>query len=343
MPAREPSWWYSAQPGWQARALSPIAEVYAYFARRRVINAQPYRSRLPVICVGNFTAGGTGKTPMALAVADIVQSLGREPWFLSRGYGGRLDGQERVDPARHSAAEVGDEPLLLAARAPTVISRNRALGAEFIERHAPENAVIIMDDGLQNPALSKNLAIAVVDAARGFGNGMVIPAGPLRMHLGLQITRSDIIVINGASGDRARTQLADYPDSGFVDIVAARPEPKGDTAWLNGTRVAAYAGIANPERFFGLLEKLGATVVERVTFNDHETLSPSDAAKLLSLAKSNDARLVTTEKDFVRLSGLDGARAVVKAASACLAITLAMPDADRALLTGKIKAALDRH
>ena len=237
---------------------------------------------------------------------------GYEPWFLSRGYGGRLDGQERVDPARHTAAEVGDEPLLLAARAPTVISRNRALGAEFIERTAPANAVIIMDDGLQNPSLSKNLTIAVVDAARGFGNGRVIPAGPLRADLGLQITRADVIVINGATGNheagnRARAQLAECPDSQHrnADRRASRAERR--YRLVAGLRrslpMPASQTLSASSRLSNASARPSPT---RVTFQDHQTLSTADAAKLLGLAKARNARLVTTEKDFVRLAGLDG-------------------------------------
>jgi tetraacyldisaccharide 4'-kinase len=344
MPTREPAWWYSGAPHWQTTVLRPLASAYGAIAMRRHERATPYRSKRPVICVGNFTAGGTGKTPMSLMMADIVASCGGEPWFLSRGYGGRLDGQERVDPARHTASEVGDEPLLLAARAPTVISRDRRLGAEFIERQAPANAVIIMDDGLQNPSLAKDLTIAVVDASRGFGNGSVIPAGPLRAPLAFQMRLADVIVFNGVAasqaGDRARRQLADAFAGSDIPILSVQAAPRGDTAWLQGANVIAYAGIANPERFFNLLQSLGATIVERVAFGDHQSLSNSDADKLLALADQNAAQLITTEKDFVRLNGLDRARAVLMARSKTLPIALQMPDDDRKHLTGRVQKVL---
>ena len=163
----------------------------------RLRRAKPYRPLIPVICVGNFTAGGSGKTPLAILLARIVSGLGREPWFLSRGYGGTLKGPLRVEPATHSADEVGDEPLLLARHAPTIIAQDRRRGAEAIEASASQDGVIIMDDGLQNPALAKNLSIAVVDTDRGFGNGYVIPAGPLRAPLAAQIGLAGLIVITG--------------------------------------------------------------------------------------------------------------------------------------------------
>lgn len=273
---------------------------------------------------------------MSLLVADIVETSGGVPWFLSRGYGGRLDGQERVDPARHTAAEVGDEPLLLAARAPTVISRNRQLGAEFIARQAPANAVIIMDDGLQNPALTKDLTIVVVDAARGFGNGAVIPAGPLRAPLAFQLRLADMIVVNGASGGRARRQLTGAPGASGNPQLSAHPVPRGDTSWLKAAKVVAYAGIANPERFFALLETLGAVVAERVAFGDHQSMSNEEAEQLLALAGKHDAQLVTTEKDFVRLGGLDRARTELRAKSKALPIALQMPDKDCAALAARV-------
>ena len=336
----EPAWWYGDGPHWQPALLRPVSTVYGAIARWRYRRAAPYRSKFPVICVGNFTAGGTGKTPMSLLIADIAETCGCQPWFLSRGYGGRLDGQERVDPARHTAAEVGGEPLLLAARAATVISRDRRLGAEFIERFAPPDALIIMDDGLQNPALAKDLTIAVVDAGRGFGNGAVIPAGPLRAPLAFQIAQTDLIVLNGATGDLARRQLAGVPSANAIPHLSAEPQPSGETAWLRGLKVIAFAAIANPERFFKLLESLGANIVERIAFNDHQSMSEADAQTLLAPAAKHNAQLVTTEKDFVRLSGLDGARANVRAKSKTLPIALRMPDADRAVLVAHVTKAL---
>ena len=338
MAQSEPSWWYAGGATWQRNLLRPVASLYGRIAAARYSATTPERAARPVICVGNFTAGGTGKTPMSLLIADLVEQNGGAPWFLSRGYGGRLDGQERVDPARHTAAEVGDEPLLLAARAPTVTSRDRRLGAEFIARQAPANAVIIMDDGLQNPALAKDLTIAVVDAARGLGNGAVIPAGPLRAPLAFQLARTDLVVINGASGTQARDQLANLAAAKHIPMLSAAPVARGDTAWLAGLRVVAFAGIANPQRFFALLERLGATVVERVAFADHQTLSDTAAENLVARADASNATLVTTEKDFVRLAGLDGARIALAARAKPVAIELQLPDADHTLLGQRIAA-----
>ena len=335
MPAHEPTWWYDPAPRWQTTALAPLAYVYGAVAARRHKSAIPYRSSLPVICVGNFTAGGTGKTPMSLCVAKIVRELGAEPWFLSRGYGGRLDGQERVDPARHTAAEVGDEPLLLAAHGPTVISGDRRLGAEFIARQNPGNAVIIMDDGLQNPALFKDLSIAVVDAKRGLGNGAVIPAGPLRAAMAFQMSLADVIVINGTDGKAVR-QLGRFKTQHIPTLLSAATVPQTDTAWLKDATIIAYAGIANPSRFFDMLEGRGAHIVERVTFADHQTLSTADAARLLDLAQERGAQLVTTEKDFARLSGLGDNRAALRDASKTLPIAIQLSASDEALLKDRI-------
>lgn len=173
-------------------------------ATARLQKNNPYSSRLPVICIGNFTVGGSGKTPLALLVAKLVADEGLEPWYLSRGYGGRLPGPTRVDAALHGSVDVGDEPLLLARRAPTVVSRDRSKGAQFIETIATPNAVIIMDDGLQNRSLAKDLVIAVISEDRGFGNGRVIPAGPLRAPLDVQIGLADAIVVTGQGNSRNR-------------------------------------------------------------------------------------------------------------------------------------------
>jgi len=339
MPALEPSRWYGGG-SWQRALLMPVAMIYRRIAERRFRHTTPYRSRLPVICVGNFTAGGTGKTPMSLFVADLVTEAGGSPWFLTRGYGGRLDGQELVDRSRHTAADVGDEPLLLAERAPTVVSRDRALGAEFIERQAPPDAVIVMDDGLQNPSLAKDLTIALVDGRRGVGNCEVIPAGPLRAELGFQLKMTDLIVLTGDWNAFAERQIDAFPESRPIAKLAAAVLPSGDVAWLKGAKVIAFAGIANPQRFFFLVEKLGGDLLETFSFPDHKTLSRADASELLAAAEQANARLVTTEKDYVRLNGLDGARREVKASARVLTIAFSFSDADRAQLLERIKAAM---
>jgi tetraacyldisaccharide 4'-kinase len=339
---REPDWWYGTGPHWQATLLSPIGALVGEIAKARLRRATPYRPLIPVICVGNFTAGGSGKTPLAILIAQLIAGLGREPWFLSRGYGGTLEGPLRVEPAKHTAGEVGDEPLLLARHAPTVISRDRRKGAEAIETSAPQEAVIIMDDGLQNPALAKSISIAVVDGDRGFGNGYVIPAGPLRAPLAAQIGLADLIVMTGRrdSGDTPPiTVLRGMTDAPFVK---AETRATAAAAEMKGRKVVAYAGIANPQRFFSTLDGLGADVVERHTFADHHVFSDAEAQLLLDAASRSEASLVTTEKDFVRLSGTSGRRAELKKRSAALAIETVIEDGDLKVLTEMIARAIAR-
>ncbi|MGE0857147.1 MAG: tetraacyldisaccharide 4'-kinase, partial [Hyphomicrobiaceae bacterium] len=196
MPLEEPSWWYEDETTATARMLMPLARLYARAALRRLDHAQPYRSRLPVICIGNFTAGGTGKTPLTLHVARHLVHLGEQPAILTRGYGGKVSGAHWIDADRDRADVTGDEPLLLARAAPTLISRDRRAGAIAIEASGRDVSVIVMDDGLQNPALTKDLTIAIVDGTRGVGNGLVIPAGPLRAPLDRQLALADAILVN---------------------------------------------------------------------------------------------------------------------------------------------------
>ncbi len=343
MPLIEPAWWYGKEPQWQTTALKPLAQLYGSIAVRRFARAEPYRARLPVICAGNFTAGGTGKTPLCLALADIVRDAGHETWFLSRGYGGRLQGPVRVNPATHSASDVGDEPLLLARKAATVIARDRRLGAGLIERDAPANAVIILDDGLQNPSLAKELSIAAIDGGRGLGNGMVIPAGPLRAPIGFQTGLVNAVIVMGAHSTRTREQLAAVQRTFDGPVLHARAAPAGDTTWLKGARVIAYAGIANPERFFTMLEGLGAHITGRVAFSDHHAFSEADAAALITTACQKSSLLVTTEKDFARLSAAAGALADLKARSKTLPIKLRFDDGHLNQLTALIAAAIKRR
>lgn len=340
MRSLEPDWWYQDEARWPARLLSPVAALVGGIATARLKNANPYRSRLPVICVGNFTVGGSGKTPMALFLARLLRAEGRQPWFLSRGYGGRLKGPLEVDVAVHTAADVGDEPLLLAAAAPTVIARNRREGARRIESVAPSDAVIIMDDGLQNTSLGKDLAIALVDAVRGFGNGFVLPAGPLRAPLDAQIGLAGLIVLTGRSNTGTSALAQNLRTLTNAPIVSARTEPADPPHMFRGRRVLAYAGIANPDRFFQMLTSLGAIVAESRAFADHHAFSDSEARELLDSARRTGADLVTTEKDFIRLSGARGARAELRKRSMKLAIQMTMEGSDLATFKEVLRAVL---
>ena len=344
MPLEEPAWWYAVEPDARARLLQPVAALYGWVAARRLRRTQPYRSRLPVVCVGNFTAGGTGKTPLALAIARHLLDEGETPVFLTRGFKGRAKGPRWVDSEADTATEVGDEPLLLARLAPVMIARDRRAGAMAIERGDRAASVIVMDDGLQNPALVKDFAIAVVDGVRGLGNGLVIPAGPLRAGLGLQLRLADAILVNAArdapSGRGSISVDAQLRGCFAGPVLAASPAPTGDTSWIAQRPLVAYAGIGNPERFFALLEHLGGGLAGRARFADHHPFSEADARRLLAEAERHGAALVTTEKDLARLSGLGGARARLREASRALAITLAFEDRDADRLADLLRAAL---
>lgn len=337
---REPSWWYGSGPGWQAALLAPVSRLYGVIAERRYVRSNPIKATRPVICVGNFTAGGTGKTPMSLFLASIVKEAGREPWFLSRGYGGSETGPVRVDPAIHTASDIGDEPLLLARTAPTVVARHRRDGAAFIASMASPSAVIIMDDGLQNPAITKDFSIAIVDGRRGFGNGNVIPAGPLRAPLAFQARLADCVVVIGKNAARHPPSLATFLATTRCPVMAAETVPSGDTEWLRDRPVIAYAGIANPQRFFAMLERLGARIVSRHVFADHEPYSQTTAAALLTDSQTRNALLVTTEKDLARLQGSSGHMAELCKQSKTLPITLTFDEPDFTLLKRLVNASL---
>lgn len=343
MPLEEPSWWYRPGPSTGARLLKPASAVYGWTVAWRFKHAKPYRSALPVICVGGFTTGGTGKTPLALLLADELARLGERPAFLTRGYGGGHTGPRWVDHDYDTAADVGDEALLLARAAATLIARGRAEGARAIEAATDSRSVIVMDDGLQNPTLTKDLTIAVADARRGVGNGEVMPAGPLRGPLAFQFGLVDAIVVNAAtrgvahSEDNATGWLREqFPGP----VLEATPCAQGDTAWIKDARLVAYAGIANPVRFFAMLERLGGHVAETVVFPDHYGFTEKDADRLLALSTWHDAQLVTTEKDWVRLSGHGGARGELRQRSRMLQIRLALDERDTGRLTALVQTAL---
>ena len=340
----EPGWWYGPGGTVQARLLSPAAHLWGWIAERRFVNAAPAQVALPVICIGNFTAGGTGKTPLSLAIAGILRQHGRNPTFLTRGYGGKLAGPHWVDADRDSAADAGDEPLLLARRAPVMLARDRAAGARAIAASAAAGFVIIMDDGLQNPALRKDMTIAVVDGRRGIGNGRVIPAGPLRAPLIAQLARVDVIVINQPAGGNSSTDtgstIGDWFRQRFAGpVLEARTVVAGETASLREKPVLAFAAIGAPGRFFDLLRALGATVVREVAFPDHHPFTATEVRQLLDAARQTGAQLVTTEKDAVRL----GAHPELGAAVRTVPIRIAFAPPEQARLDAMLVAMLARH
>jgi len=318
---RAPDFW--ARPfGPAAAALTPLSLVYGLAAELRFAAARPRSAPLPVICVGNLVAGGQGKTPTALALGEILREAGRSPAFLTRGHGGRLSGPVLVDPERHEALDVGDEPLLLARFAPTIVSRRRLEGALLAASMGAD--VVVMDDGFQNPGLAKDLSLVVVDAGFGIGNGRIMPAGPLRAPLGRQLARAGGVVVVG-QGAPAEPVLAEARRRG-LPVLRARLEPGEAARGLRGERVLAYAGIGRPAKFFETLEALGAELSGTRSFPDHHRFTEEDAAALLGQAERLGARLVTTEKDWVRLRG-GGARGdALRAASTPVPVTLQFED-----------------
>jgi tetraacyldisaccharide 4'-kinase len=338
VPSREPSWWYSGEASLAAHALAPAAGIYAAFARRRLNRLPAYRSTLPVVCIGNFTAGGTGKTPLALFLASALRRLGVAPAFLTRGYGAAVAAPTLADPARHTARDVGDEALLLARAGPVMVSADRAAGARAIEAMARPADLILMDDGLQNPGLAKDLTIAVVDGARVFGNGRVIPAGPLRAPLAAQLQRTDVIVVNGTPAERDAVALRVAAEGYTGPVACARAEPSGETAWLAGRSVLAYAGIGNPDRFYRLVERLGGRLAATRTFADHHPYTAADCSALLAAAADLGAELVTTEKDLMRLRDDSGDHARLRNASRTLPIALRFDDGGDDQIVARVAA-----
>lgn len=342
MPLDEPSWWYGAPHSRMARVLRPVARLYSWMAVRRLSAQQPYRSRLPVICVGNFTAGGTGKTPLTLEIARRLKAMGENPVILTRGYGGRTAGPHWVVPQHDTARDVGDEPLLLARAAPTLIARDRRAGAIAIETSAAGHTVIVMDDGLQNPSLTKDLTFAVIDARRGLGNGEVIPAGPLRAPIEAQLALVDAILVNSPStrsatdGEAIARLRREFPGP----ALGAGISVEGDTTWISQTPLLAFAGIANPERFFLLLQSYGGRLAETRVFKDHHAFKNSELRDLHERARSIGAQLVTTEKDYVRLLAcMDEAHRLADSVR-ILPIRLDLEDIDSARLDALLEGTL---
>jgi tetraacyldisaccharide 4'-kinase len=273
--------------------LTPLGWAFgaAGVLRRRVV--RPTAPGVPAICVGNLVLGGAGKTPVAIDLAERLAARGARPHLLTRGYGGRLSGPVRVDPDHHGADDVGDEPLLLARAAPTWIGRDRRRSAAAAVAAGAQ--VLVLDDGFQNPALAYDLQLLVVDGRLGFGNRHMLPAGPLREPIGTGLARADAVVLMGEDERNLAPLFAGQT------LLRARLTSRPGGPVLRGSEVAAFAGIAHPEKFFAFLEAEGARIVLSRSFPDHQPYDGAMLAPLVDESAKRNLRLVTTEKDMVRV------------------------------------------
>jgi len=334
---RAPAFWWQG-PGLASALLAPFAVIYGVIAAVRL--KQPgRRARVPVICVGDPTVGGAGKTPTAIAIANLLIAAGERPCFITRGYGGSAGGPLFVDSSVHGADVVGDEALLLARVAPTIVTSDRIAGAEFAMQESP--SVFVLDDGFQNPSLEKDFSLLVIDAATGIGNGCVFPAGPLRAPLSAQFAKAQAVVVNGrgAAGDMIGL-IAALASAKQVSFLTARivAEP-ATAAKIAGQRLLAYCGIGRPEKFFRALVEIGGDVVERYSFADHHPYSREDADALLAAARAKQLTLVTTEKDRARMAR---APELASLAAASLVLPIVVEFEDARGLMRRLSAALRR-
>jgi len=293
---REPGFWHGPA-SLNSHLLKPLGALYGAVAARR-LQRRGLNAGVPVLCVGNYHVGGAGKTPTVLALAKLLGELGETPVVLSRGYGGQLRGPVRVDPGRHAASDVGDEPLMLAGHLPVVVSRKRADGVPLARSRGA--TVILMDDGFQSPAIVKDASLIVIDSERGLGNGQVFPAGPLRAPLRPQLARTDALIIVG-DGAAAAAVAAEIAGQGKPVLRAHLKPDEAQAASLRGKRVLAFAGIGDPTRFFNTLRASGIDVASQRAFADHHPYSQGEIESLITEAKRDGLTLVTTEKDLARL------------------------------------------
>jgi len=290
-----PAFW-ARPPGLLSELLLPVGAGWDAAGRLRQAFVRPYCPPVPVVCVGNLVAGGAGKTPVALALAAHLVSRGIAVHIVMRGYGGRLGGPVRVDSALHDAAAVGDEALLLANRAPCWVARDRADGVRAAVAAGAQ--MVVLDDGFQNPTIGKNLSLVVVDAAYGFGNGRVIPAGPLRENLARGLARADAVVLLGAETQSGC--LEPLAIGRALPVLHAVLRPVAGER-LAGARLLAFAGIGRPAKFFTTLQTLGVELVGTRSFPDHHPYRAGEIDRLLRTAERSQARLITTAKDIVRV------------------------------------------
>lgn len=292
IPLLAPRFWFR-QRSWAACALRPLSWLWRLVARMKYKAAKPYRSKLPVICVGNVTVGGAGKTPLCIALCRALQTEGitGKPCFLTRGYGGKTGHATVVDNTNTDAAKLyGDEALELARCAPVIVARDRAAGLQLAEQQGYD--LVIVDDGFQNGSFVKDISILAFDGTTGIGNGLCLPAGPCREPLENALPRADAALITGADETNLRPRLSALPV--FGGRIKA-PHDKGDGKFL------AFAGIGRPEKFFDTLRRNGFELVETKSFPDHHPYTEDEIKKLIDNATRLEAKPITTEKDFMRI------------------------------------------
>lgn len=291
---RAPEFWAPGSKSLLSALLSPIGWLVGNVTAAKARKTPTWTAPVPVICVGNAVMGGAGKTQISRDIADRLLAQGRVPHIIMRGYGGRLEGPVQVDPATHTAADVGDEALLLARTVTTWVARHRPDAARRAVAAGAD--IIIMDDGFQNPSLAKTVSLLVIDAGYGFGNGHVFPAGPLREPAHTAYQRADAVCVIGTPDE----SLDAIPHS--LPRFDALTAPAPDAPAMNGEKVIAFAGIGRPEKFFRTLRDAGADLIDTYAFPDHHAFSDTDIDVCLQQAKAAGAHVVTTEKDYVRVA-----------------------------------------
>lgn len=294
---RPPGFWNNSpdRPGWQSRILSPLGALYGAMTRRRLRQGISTKVDVPVVCIGNINVGGTGKTPTVIWLLEKLRNAGHQPHVVSKGYGGTIVAPTHVDPSRHSAIRVGDEPLLIAAFGEVWVGKDRL---ETARAAVTANAtVLILDDGFQDPSLHKDVSLVVVDAAKGFGNERCLPAGPLRETVSDGLARADFVL---TIGETTAQKLFSAPLEAVPRACGRLTPLQTGMDWSNN-RVLAFAGIGNPEKFFATLRNQGAEIVRAEALDDHQKFGPGMLNRLEADAKKLGAQLVTTEKDAARL------------------------------------------